>query len=411
MTCIKGVYFLVQSMATIIFVHGTGNRKEAYVQAFRTIESALSQRKSTAKLIPCLWGEVLGTKLNARGASIPNYNDTKGGANSQNEIDFIKLWQELYKDPWYEIRLLSFKPLPQSSTVSKKIAPSQEIANQVNELKNSSLLLSKFEELGITEEFYSAIDELTTTTAYARLLERATRPLEDEYIAISRAIVAQTIFLCKEKDKYKAIIYDADLRDEIVNDINNELTSGAERGIVTDFVKSQVTHFVKYKGTQKIERERGALTDSFYPFAGDILFYQAKGKKIRDFIYEEMKNAEPPVVLLGHSLGGIACFELLIERQLPQVELLITVGSQAPFLYEIDSLQTLAYGEPLPERFPKWLNIYDLRDILSYLGNVPGIFPGKVTDVRVDNKQPFPESHGAYWYTKETWDEIIKALS
>ena len=75
-----------------------------------------------------------------------------------------------------------------------------------------------------------------------------------------------------------------------------------------------------------------------------------------------------------HSLGGVACVDLLVEAALPQVELLVTVGSQAPFFYEIDALQSLRFGVPLPEHFPRWLNVYDLRDFLSYVA--AGVFAG-----------------------------------
>jgi pimeloyl-ACP methyl ester carboxylesterase len=143
------------------------------------------------------------------------------------------------------------------------------------------------------------------------------------------------------------------------------------------------------------------------------MVYQAKGKTIREFIRSQIEHeqVEPPVILLAHSLGGIACVDLLIEHDLrAKVACLVTVGSQAPFFYEIDALQTLAYGEPLPEHFPQWLNLYDLRDFLSYVGNCEGIFPGKLTDVQVDNRQPFPEAHGAYWANEQTWNAIEKVL-
>ena len=110
------------------------------------------------------------------------------------------------------------------------------------------------------------------------------------------------------------------------------------------------------------------------------------------------------MLLLGHSLGGIACVDLLVREELPQVKLLVTVGSQAPFLHEINALPSLAYDQAMSEHFPPWLNIYDLRDFLSYVGGT--VFPGRVQDVLVDSKQPFPESHSAYWSNPATWKAI-----
>jgi hypothetical protein len=172
-------------------------------------------------------------------------------------------------------------------------------------------------------------------------------------------------------------------------------------------VKEQFCGLVFRLGTPYVERRRGAITDSAYPFAGDILLYQARGTEIRNFIRQQIAEAAGPRVVLAHSLGGIACVDVLVAEQ-NDVQLLVTVGSQAPFLYEINALQSLAYGKPLPSHFARWLNIYDLRDFLSYKGGK--IFPGRVTDVAVDNRQPFPASHSAYWENAHVWSAISKEL-
>jgi hypothetical protein len=94
--------------------------------------------------------------------------------------------------------------------------------------------------------------------------------------------------------------------------------------------------------------------------------------------------------------------ETLIECSVPGVELLVTVGSQAPLLYEADALRTLRYGSHLPPHFPRWVNVYDLRDFLSYVG--AGVFgDDRVTDVVVDNGESFPRSHSAYWLNPSMW--------
>ena len=145
------------------------------------------------------------------------------------------------------------------------------------------------------------------------------------------------------------------------------------------------------------------------PAAGDIMRYQARGSGIRCYIRRVVADAvagdsDRSVTLLAHSLGGIACVDALIEEPIPCVDRLVTVGSQAPFFYEIDALASLSYGEPLPDHFPAWLNIYDDRDFLSYIGE--GLFPGRVMDQRVDNGQPFPQAHSAYWRNDAVWQHI-----
>lgn len=400
-------------MTTVIFVHGTGGRKDAYAVTFQHIEDQLQRLKKDIKLVPCLWGEPYGTKLNAGGVSIPNFNLTGGTANSDNlEEEGVQLWKKLYEDPLYEIRLLSLRPIRGQAAVPGKLTPSQELRNRVQQLTVSQMLQTQLEKAGIAEVFDQARMAVTKSKPYATLVETASRPLDEDYAALARATVAKAIELCDYQFINPPICFDADLRDETVDLINRELTQNIQsRGVIGDWVNQL------FKGPNELfdqyilQRKRGALTNFAYPFSGDILYYQAKGKNIRNFIQEQVENVEPPVVLLAHSLGGIACVDLLVEQNLPQVQLLVTIGSQAPFLYEIDALQSLSYGDSLPKHFPKWLNIYDLRDILSYVGDCPGLFLGKIRDVQVDNKQPFPESHGAYWYNSATWDAILQELT
>jgi pimeloyl-ACP methyl ester carboxylesterase len=140
------------------------------------------------------------------------------------------------------------------------------------------------------------------------------------------------------------------------------------------------------------------------PVAGDVLYYQSKGAEIRAFVRERVEALNDDVVLVAHSLGGIACFELLVEEALPAVTKLVTVGSQAPLLYEIDALVSLAYGSELPGHFPAWLNVYDRYDFLSFCAE--GLFAGRVTDVEVSNGQPFPQSHSAYWTNAAVWRAV-----
>ena len=126
-------------------------------------------------------------------------------------------------------------------------------------------------------------------------------------------------------------------------------------------------------------------------------------------------------MLLAHSLGGIACVDALIEAAHPAVTALITVGSQAPLLHELDALGSLplprdAAGRPtgkagtLPAHFPRWLNIYDRQDFLSYCAE-PVFGASRVRDLMVDNQQPFPASHSAYWSNAAVWTPIRALLN
>ncbi|MCY7342968.1 MAG: hypothetical protein LH603_14295 [Pseudonocardia sp.] len=138
-----------------------------------------------------------------------------------------------------------------------------------------------------------------------------------------------------------------------------------------------------------------SLQESSSAFTGDIALYLSRGTSIRDAIRTAVAGAEPPVTVLAHSLGGVATVDLLVEKPIPEVELLVTVATQAGFLYEIDALPSLRFGDPLPDTFPRWVNVLDRRDALAYM--VQPLFPGRAVDQLVDNRAPFPLAHTAYF--------------
>ncbi|MBD2627709.1 hypothetical protein [Trichormus variabilis] len=392
-------------MTSVIFVHGTGVRKAEYNETLKLIEQKLLSQRSDLTVLPCLWGDSLGINLNAQGASIPLYDATLALGEEEEEDPKIILWQQLYRDPLYELRVLSLKPVEGSNNPFGE-QPSDRIQSVLTTYNPTPELKAQLAAAGISEEFAEALIKVTRSEPYNTALLTAVDSLYDLCLTISRAIIAQAMFDSQEEDKYPLILTDADVRDRLVESLTLTLTE-PELGL-GNWTLQKIAQLVQPIATNLVKRRRGAITNSVSPMPGDILLYQARGEQIRAFIRETIAKAEPPVVLLSHSLGGIACVDLLVKAELPQVELLITVGSQAPFLYEINALPSLEFGQPLPAHFPQWLNIYDLRDFLSYIG--ANVFPNQVQDVLVDNKQPFPQAHGAYWTNTATWKAIIPRL-
>ncbi|MEH1845370.1 MAG: hypothetical protein V7L25_10325 [Nostoc sp.] len=390
-------------MTTVIFVHGTGIREREYNEIFQIIEQKIHAQRPDIKIAPCLWG-ALGAKFNDNRASVPLEDATLALSQKEEDTDIV-LWGQLYRDPLYELRLLSLKPNESGNPFGEQ--PGDILESRVASLTPASQLQAKLQEAGIAEVFEPAREAIIHSEPYHQtLLTVSESDLSEYYPPIARAIVAQAMFISEQQEKFPPIFTDAQLRDKVVELLTLALTE-AELGLGGWLLKP-VFELAQHGGTNYVRGNRLGLTDKISPMPGDILLYQTRGEKIRAFIQQQIEEAEPPVVLIAHSLGGIACVDLLVQQQLSQVELLVTVGSQAPFLYEINALYSLEYGQLLPEHFPQWLNIYDLRDFLSYVGN--RIFPERVQDVVVDSKQPFPRSHGAYWTNTKTWEAIISRL-
>jgi len=364
-------------MTAVVFVHGTGVRRPAFDETFAIVRRELLAIRDDLRIVPCEWGEQAGTKLHAGGQSIPTFAETKdvAGFAGPNDIDG---WAILYLDPLFELRILGVSGPPAafvpggSDKSLGAVSPASKAA--LNELD----LLPKFEQACAavlsSGEFANAsqakVDDLQWTTA--------------------RAIAAATA---------AGTLLSAETRDALVS----ELAPRLDRGVGAIVAKG-----IKQLGSRWMANRRGALSDAAFPFPGDVLLYQVRGDAIRDCIRAAITEvAGEEVIIIAHSLGGIGTVDLLVSQPFPEVKRLITVGSQSPLLYELDALWSLRFGSKLPAHFPFWSNVYDLRDFLSYVGS--RIFHG-VEDLRVDNGQPFPESHSAYWTNRRFWDLIKTRL-
>lgn len=237
-------------MTTIIFVHGTGVRKAGYAEALKVVEDALN--KTDINLYPCLWGEKYGTKLNADGASIPDYKDTREYANlDKHEPDNVLLWQRLYQDSLYEIRLLSLKP--EGIVIEEEV---EKFSERVQNFTPSPTLRSQLEKANIAQVFNQAHQKIIESQSYGWLLDKISGSFKENYAAISRAMVAEALISCENESIFSPIRFNAKRRDEIVDAIISELTQNEqEQGSISDFGKNLLIQTWKYFGNKKLHQE------------------------------------------------------------------------------------------------------------------------------------------------------------
>jgi hypothetical protein len=275
---------------------------------------------------------------------------------------------------------------------------------------------------------------LKSHEAFKNLKNVASLPLDPYLDAVAEALVALAIEITSERERRTPFVdLNDDERVRITAEIRAKL-GGVSAALFPNLWKNigrAVVRPLTYAGglavyasnaavgTPIANWRRGWVAEWATPFAGDILLYQCRGKQIRDVIKARIEEIKGPIVLLGHSLGGIACVDLLLDPDrtdlLDRVKLLVTVGSQAPFFYEIGALQSLSVNEQPGHverafaRFPRWLNLHNRRDFLSYIGE--GVFPNLVSDREIVSCIPFPQSHSAYFALDATYVAIHAALS
>ncbi|WP_329251146.1 hypothetical protein OG223_21850 [Streptomyces sp. NBC_01478] len=399
-------------MSTLLFVHGTGVRDEGVRAVVSLLRRKLAPLRPDVTVTACSWGTEEGARLHAGGASVPGYDRTR--TTQEAEPDPVDSWLLLYADPLHELRLAGVgegtDPPPGA------VLPGEHAEETVRALlarDDSGRLRERADAADLTGRLPDALAAVLDTDAWA---DARTALANDPGLPLllARAAVAEAVR--SPSAGPAAVEGDGGARDGLVEALA-EVLGGSPPGADPRSVASRVGLLtartaLRLGAARAVERRRGALTDAAHPAAGDVLRYLTRGDGIRAVLARRIAECAAeeggPVTVLGHSLGGIAAVDLLAGRPRPDVARLITVGSQAPFLYEIDALPSLPFGSGLPPGFPPWTNVYDPRDLLAFVA--APLFPGRARDVRLDSRQPFPYAHSAYWSRPELYPLLAREL-
>ncbi|WP_051893230.1 hypothetical protein [Streptomyces erythrochromogenes] len=419
-----------------LFVHGTGVRRERHDRLFALVRERLTARFPDAAVDSCYWGDRFGATLGAGGRSVPGLKPAPGAApDAPDEIDAIDAetaeWALLLADPLCELRVLAEAGWPAGAGAGGEDEAADDDPFAMPGVQAAGIrVLATLAALppapphpgdelgallhgtGLAADFPAALDAAARSAEAARAAERATGDPQARELAtaLARAVAAGALAAAgAEADCTGAE------RDRLVELLTTRLggdarVPGARAAAFLGRLALRVT-------TQPLlNARRGSLTVGATPALGDILRYQARGHDLRQFLHARITAAPGPTVLIGHSLGGIALVDLLAlaaagGEAVPGTELLVTVGSQAPFLYELGALTALEPGAKLPYGFPRWLNVYDRQDVLSYLAGP--VFPGdpRITDHEIGSRQPFPACHSAYWKQDALYERIEQAVA
>jgi hypothetical protein len=391
-------------MGSIVFVHGIGVRESAeggehpFEATCRVIRFELALNQIGLPLVPCGWGDDLGARLRSNGQCFPKKLGTLGVPLIRD--DPAGLWQTLLEDPTFELRALSaIGGVPGLAAPGQKPAWVQ-LQVRLATLVPDEALRQMLSGLQLEEPFKEATDRI-----------RSSKPAADAIYhpqcarALARAITALTVRIGESCGIPPPPLPELE---QLAAETERVLQVG-QLGGVGDWAKTVILGWA----TTWAERQRTTLAGTATPIAGDVIYYQAQGSEIRARINEVVGKAPEPVAMLAHSLGGIAGVEALCETPelRKRVRKLITVGSQSGFFYEINALRTLPFGAHLPPDFPDWLNLWDNRDLLSFL--VEPVFSGGRTrrDLEVQSGLPFPSSHSGYWRQRAVWEAIKTFLA
>ena len=375
-----------------MFVHGINVRGNDLERTVASILPSLVSKVPGAVLVTCPWGDEFGARLNAKGSSIPDYDAARALAVLPQQSD-LALWELLYADPFFELRLLAAR----SGDTTAGFAPGDfaiqaSLNAMLSKLAADPTVGDKLVESGLRKNWPDVMATFPHTAEVKVCIETAARHPELARGALARSLVANLVSL--HIGQGSPCITGA-VRDELAA-LFEEKLGGTPRGIVS-WVSELLVGIAQNAATRYVKRNRGMLSDASGPIVGDVIRYQGRGQAIRARIAETIAAQSKGLIILAHSLGGVAVVDTLLSNPSLRktVANLFTVGSQAGFFYENDALTALAYGEPLPDDFPVWTNVFDRNDALSFL--TKPLLGTRSNDIELPSNQPFPQSHSAYW--------------
>ena len=394
-------------MTKVIFVHGTGVRQVAFNESFKRFSANLVSRDQDLEPVPCCWGASLGVPADAGRETIPAAPSSRGITEGQTEAmrgpesydNDLMLWTLLDRDPLVELYAWAAQ-----SRAGRDLPPGvgpSAWGDTIKSAADNAVILNLVNEQGLADAFVRAV-ELIASERDARLVAQASTA--EGAAVLARAIVAKALQMADE-EAGQPIPLTAQQRDAITAAVVAAL-GVSERGLRASLLRAGLGAASRVV-MPTVDRRRQGLTGHVTNFSGDILSYLARGERIRQFISSVILQCDGRKVIVAHSLGGVACMDLLVPTHYLDVDLLVTVGSQAPYLYAVGALPSLENGEPLPSHFPRWVNIYDPRDLLAFTGE--NVFPGRVEDRQLESGVPFPRAHSAY-FANEGFYQLLASL-
>ncbi|MEV6147560.1 hypothetical protein [Streptomyces sp. NPDC051992] len=184
----------------IVFVHGTGVRRERFDQLAALVTSGLTARLPDAELVPIYWGDAYGAKLGAGGASIPGFNGVRGTGNPSPLDQETAEWSLLLTDPLCELRVLAELTAEDDDGLRMPgvRAAGEEIADRLAMLQGAPLpseLNLMLHSTGIAFSYPAAFETVTGSVEFAGACETSfDAPAARELAAtVARSVVAQAL--------------------------------------------------------------------------------------------------------------------------------------------------------------------------------------------------------------------------
>jgi len=372
------------------------------------VRDGFGRAGSALDVCGCYWGD-LGRSSGYRGVSIPGFVTGRRGINEEAAVENnAGLLAILLEDPLAELLVLrdvekftlegsgsGFRPVPENVELRNQAlrAAEQPVVTRIT--TRSSSFTNMEDSLAADQVARLAHDVFETAAAADRSLDVVAL-----CAPVARAITAELYQLLGGEDALAGGFCWNRTVEVVESALEAQL--GGQRGMFKSFAATSLTLALRHG-------LRNRIMPGLSLFLGDVFAWFRNREAILQRVDEAVRIARhnSPLVLVGHSLGGVIAFEYCLQAD-REVQLLATVGSQVGLFGELGVLHpttpTTAGALSPPAKVAMWRNIYDPNDALSFCA--APIFTG-VSDIELDTGAPFPVSHSEYWNLPNTYAKLV----
>jgi hypothetical protein len=406
-------------MGTLVVVHGAGVRDPGIDQLEINIKNGIADiaELKGLKVVMCRWGPEVGSMPARVSETLPKEVITRAAIQTPDDEQLeAARWSLLFDDPLFELRVAQAAPAGEAAGIAIGQVLAAQAAIEALQGLTSQADLPGPDTGTSRQEFAEAVAAIANSQELGMAADAAGTAADKEFVeAVARAVVAELIARHRldAPGTQPAVAVNGAIRDQLVATLAERLAPDGTRGAI-GWLKGRVGGFIAKRATALAADRRMAAQEASSGLVADVIHYLRRGHRIAEYVADCLKGADGPVIALGHSLGGIVLVDVLSRAEHPPVDLLVTVGSQAPVLYAYDALERPRdardggprYSMEHPP-FTPWLNIYNRNDFVSFLAD--DIFSHEIeqdlpiVDQELHLPEAFPAAHGAYWTDKETF--------
>lgn len=407
-------------MTSILFIHGIGVRGSGLKAYLDPLRRGLQQIRPEMPVQALAWGDAVGGELLAGGISIPQGHplqlvrtaiaDSTTSETESSRDPQIQLWEILDSSPLMEIAALTAQSEPGTQTHDANTArPMADRLGQI--LKPGTRLHDLLQSHGLDGTAMAAATQLVASDEFTGLVGDSKLPAQAKTARLARAFVALALSL---RDTELGFPTPLDGRGR------QALEVSTAQALLPDEVSAEAVHaqfgeFLLEKILRAITRwaadHRKKFLEQHAAQLADALKYLSRGQSLRQLIASCLDElADEQVIVIAHSLGAVAVFDLLLESPNPKVLCLVAVATQSGLLFEMDALPGASFDEgyPVPQDFPATHIVYDREDLLAYTS---GALSGPaLTNHRIDNRASFPRNHAAYFSNDDFYALLDRLL-